>query len=99
MSPLNLSVICHASKKIISWLRSPYGLGTPFPTNLPQLADSNKLAFRYAWGMARVFLADSQNEARSALRLFPMELKIQVVGEGVDRVTTLAQVLTTSPDT
>ena len=49
--------------------------------------------------MARVFLADSQNEARSALRLFPMELKIQVVGEGVDRVTTLAQVLTTSPDT
>lgn len=49
--------------------------------------------------MARVFLADSQNEARSALRLFLMELKMQVVGEVVDWVTTLAQVLTTSPDT
>jgi len=47
--------------------------------------------------MARVFLADSQNESRSALRLFLMDLKMQVVGEAVDWVTTLAQAPAATP--
>jgi DNA-binding NarL/FixJ family response regulator len=41
--------------------------------------------------MTRVFLADSQNEERSALRLLLLDLKMEVVGEAADWVTTLAQ--------
>ena len=47
--------------------------------------------------MPRVFLADSQDVARSALRLFLMDLKMQIVGEAVDWVTTLAQAPATMP--
>ena len=41
--------------------------------------------------MTRVFLADSQNEERSALRLLLLDLKMEVVGEAADWSTTLAQ--------
>ncbi|MGD0574011.1 MAG: response regulator [Anaerolineales bacterium] len=41
--------------------------------------------------MTRVFLADAQREERSALRLLLLDLKMQVVGEAADWVTTLAQ--------
>ena len=40
--------------------------------------------------MTRVFLADSQNEERSALRLLLLDLKMEVVGEAADWATTLA---------
>ena len=41
--------------------------------------------------MTRVFLADSQNEERSALRLLLLDLKMEVVGEAADWATTLIQ--------
>jgi DNA-binding NarL/FixJ family response regulator len=41
--------------------------------------------------MTRVFLADSQNEERSALRLLLLDLKMEVVGEAADWSTTIAQ--------
>ena len=41
--------------------------------------------------MTRVFLADSQNDERSALRLLLHDLKMKVVGEAADWPTTLAQ--------
>ena len=41
--------------------------------------------------MTRVFLAESQNEERSALRLLLLDLKMEVVGEAADWSTTLAQ--------
>jgi DNA-binding NarL/FixJ family response regulator len=41
--------------------------------------------------MTRVFLADSHNEERSALRLLLLDLKMEVVGEAADWATTLAQ--------
>jgi DNA-binding NarL/FixJ family response regulator len=48
--------------------------------------------------MTRVFLADGQPEARSALRLLLLDLKMEVVGETVDWTTTLAQAAGTQPD-
>lgn len=47
--------------------------------------------------MTRVFLADTQNEERLALRLLLLDLKMQVVGEAADWITTLAQAPTTAP--
>ena len=41
--------------------------------------------------MTRIFLADSQLEERSALRLLLVDLKMEVVGEAADWSTTLAQ--------
>jgi len=41
--------------------------------------------------MTRVYLADSQREERSALRLLLLDLKMEVVGEAADWSTTLAQ--------
>lgn len=48
--------------------------------------------------MTRVFLADGQLEARSALRLLLLDLKMEVVGETADWTTTLAQAAGTQPD-
>jgi DNA-binding NarL/FixJ family response regulator len=48
--------------------------------------------------MTRVFLADGQPEARSALRLLLLDLKMEVVGETADWTTTLAQAAGTQPD-
>jgi DNA-binding NarL/FixJ family response regulator len=41
--------------------------------------------------MTRVFLADAKPEERSALRLLLLDLNMEVVGEGADWATTLAQ--------
>ena len=48
--------------------------------------------------MTRVYLADSQREERSALRLLLMDLNMEVVGEAADWSTTLAQAPATSLD-
>jgi DNA-binding NarL/FixJ family response regulator len=45
----------------------------------------------YHEGMTRVYLADAKPEERSALRLLLLDLKMDVVGEAADWVTTLAQ--------
>src|SRR3990172_5909163 len=41
--------------------------------------------------MTRVYIADAKPEERSALRLVLLDLKMDVVGEAADWVTTLAQ--------
>jgi len=41
--------------------------------------------------MTRVYVADGKPEERSALRLLLLDLKMDVVGEGADWATTLAQ--------
>jgi DNA-binding NarL/FixJ family response regulator len=41
--------------------------------------------------MTRVYVADAKPEERSALRLVLLDLKMEVVGEAADWVTTLAQ--------
>jgi len=48
--------------------------------------------------MTRVFLADSQPEVRSALRMVLLDLHMPVVGEAADWPATLAQAATTQPD-
>jgi DNA-binding NarL/FixJ family response regulator len=48
--------------------------------------------------MTRVYLADAQTEERSALRLMLLDLKMQVVGEAADWVTTLAEAPATQLD-
>ena len=48
--------------------------------------------------MKRVYLADAQNEERSALRLMLLDLELQVVGEAADWTTALAQAPATRPD-
>ena len=48
--------------------------------------------------MIRVYLADSQREERSALRLLLLDLKMKVVGEAEDWSTTLADAPKTSLD-
>ena len=45
----------------------------------------------YHESMTRVFLADSQLEERSALRLLLLDMKMEVVGEAADWTTTLIQ--------
>jgi len=41
--------------------------------------------------MTRVYISDSQTVERSALRLLLLDLKLEVVGEAADWLTTLAQ--------
>ncbi len=48
--------------------------------------------------MTRVFLADSQLEIRSALRLMLLDLEMQVVGEAADWPSTMTQAAGTQPD-
>jgi DNA-binding NarL/FixJ family response regulator len=48
--------------------------------------------------MTSVYLADSQREERSALRLLLLDLNMEVVGEAADWPTTLAQAPATSLD-
>jgi DNA-binding NarL/FixJ family response regulator len=48
--------------------------------------------------MTRVFLADSQPEVRSALRMMLLDLHMSVVGEAADWPATLAQAAPTQPD-
>lgn len=48
--------------------------------------------------MTRVFIADSQPEVRSALRLLLQDLNMQVVGDAADWPTTLSEAFGTQPD-
>jgi DNA-binding NarL/FixJ family response regulator len=48
--------------------------------------------------MTRVYLADAQTEERSALRLMLQDLKMNVVGEATNWVTTLAEAPATQLD-
>lgn len=48
--------------------------------------------------MIRVFLADSQPEIRSAMRLLLQDLNMQVVGNASDWSTTLSEAFGTQPD-
>ena len=48
--------------------------------------------------MPRVYLADSQREERSALRLVLLDLYMEVAGEAADWPTTLAQAPSTNLD-
>lgn len=48
--------------------------------------------------MTRVFLADSQPEVRSAIRLLLRDLNMQVVGEANNWFTTLIEASGTQPD-
>jgi DNA-binding NarL/FixJ family response regulator len=48
--------------------------------------------------MTRVFLADSQPEVRSALRLLLLDLDMQVVGEAADWAAVLKKAAGTRPD-
>jgi len=41
--------------------------------------------------MTRVYIADGKSEERTALRVVLLDLKMEVVGEAADWVTTLAQ--------
>ena len=56
--------------------------------------------FNEAWHecMTRVFIADSQLEVRSALRLLLLDLNMQVVGDAADWSTALTQAAGTQPD-
>jgi DNA-binding NarL/FixJ family response regulator len=68
--------------------------------DLPQAAEKNNphsldaagvFVSYYKSMMTRVYIADGKTEERSALRLLLLDLKMEVVGEGADWVTTLAQ--------
>jgi len=52
----------------------------------------------YDESMTCVYLADSQPEERSALRLLLLDLKMEVVGEAADWSTTLVQAPTSHAD-
>ncbi len=48
--------------------------------------------------MTRVFLADSQPEVRSAMRLLLQDLNMQIVGDAADWPTALSEAFGTQPD-
>ena len=48
--------------------------------------------------MKRVYLADSQTDERSALRLLLVDLNLKIVGEAADWPTVLVQAPATRPD-
>ena len=48
--------------------------------------------------MTSVYLADAKPEERSALRLLILDLKMEIVGEAADWLTTLAQVPVSNTD-
>ena len=52
----------------------------------------------YDGSMKRVYLADSQTEERSALRLLLLDLNLHVVGEAADWPTALAEAPAAHPD-
>lgn len=66
--------------------------------NTPRLMDAAGEYLLYDDSMTRVFLADSQTEERSALRLLLIDLKMEVVGEAADWLSTLAQAPATNLD-
>ena len=60
-------------------------------TNPPQSQDAAGEGLLYHKYMTRAFLSDSKLEERNALRVLLLDLKMEVVGEAADWVTTLAQ--------
>ena len=60
-------------------------------TKPPQSQDAAGEALLYDEGMTRVFVSDAKPEERNALRILLLDLKMEVVGEAADWVTTLAQ--------
>ncbi len=60
-------------------------------TETPQSQDVAGEFVSYDEYMTRVYIADGKPEERSALRLVLLDLKMDVVGEASDWVTTLAQ--------
>jgi DNA-binding NarL/FixJ family response regulator len=65
--------------------------------NTPRLMDVTGERLLYHESMTSVFLADSQNEERHALRLMLLDLNLDVVGEAADWHTTLTQVPVVNP--
>ncbi len=66
--------------------------------NTPHMLDVAGKPLLYDESMTRVYLADSQPEERSALRLLLLDLKMEVAGEAADWPTTLAQAPTSRID-
>ena len=66
--------------------------------NTPRPMDVAGELLLYDESMTRVYLADSQPEERSALRLLLLDLKMEVVGEAADWSTTLSQAPIISTD-
>lgn len=66
--------------------------------NTPRSLDVAGELLLYDECMTRIYLADSQLEERSALRLLLSDLKMEVVGESADWTTTLAQAPTSRAD-
>ncbi len=60
-------------------------------TKTPRLMVSAGESLSYDKFMTRVYLADAKLDERSALRLLLLDLKMEVVGEAADWLTTLAQ--------
>lgn len=60
-------------------------------TNTLWLLDVAGELLLYDESMTRIYLADSQLEERSALRLLLLDLKMEIVGEAADWSTTLDQ--------
>ncbi len=59
--------------------------------NTPHPSDVAGEVLLYDKSMTRVYLADAQSEERSALRLLLLDLKLEVIGEAADWITTLAE--------
>lgn len=59
--------------------------------NTPRQVDAAGEPLLYDESMTRIYLADSQSEERSALRLLLLDMKMDVVGEAADWPTTLDQ--------
>jgi DNA-binding NarL/FixJ family response regulator len=57
----------------------------------PQPVDVAGECLLYDKNMTRVYIADARSDERSALRLLLLDLKMDVIGEAADWLTTLAQ--------
>src|SRR5574341_539281 len=64
----------------------------------PQAQDASGEYLLYHKSMTRVYIADARLEERSALRLLLLDLKMEVVGEAADWITTLANAPATGLD-
>jgi len=68
-----------------------FGLPQRVEANTPPLQDvAGEYSLYYEY-MTRVYIADAKPEERTALRLVLLDLQMEVVGEAVDWITTLAQ--------
>ena len=82
----------------ITWNKDSYLLPQLGGIKFPRRMDAAREGRLYNELVKRVFLADGQDDERSALRLLLVDLKMQVVGEAADWPTTLAQAPGTDPD-